>query len=245
MKISHIGICVAAAVLAVGPAEAKRIQIDGSFSPITACTIGNPCAALTMPFSADFGTGTFNALYVYDNGLVSFGSEIAAGSDLSSLSSIGGNVFTAGYSPGALMTLSAFATQDTFTAFDASGVLNGKTVFRVRYLADIAGGSSVPMEFSIFDVGAGQFALQLTHGSVSNFDIASDAYLGYSFGGAGIQRSGPSLVNDVRAANVDFEYFFPAGAGGVPESSIWVSMFLGFGLMGAALRSRQTKPALA
>lgn len=228
------------AVTASAPANALRIQIDGSYSPISVCSIGSPCTAQAMPFSANFGTGSFNALYVYDNGLVSIGSEIAAGADLSSLASIGGNVFTAGYSPGGLMPLSNFEVQDTFVAFDATGRLLAKPVFRIRYSANV-NGTAVPMQFSVFDVGAGEYALQLTHGSVSTFDIAADAYLGYSFGGSGIQRSGPSLVNDVRAANVDFEYFFGGRGGAVPEPSTWATMLIGFGLIGSQIRKRSKK----
>jgi hypothetical protein len=75
--------------------RADRIEIDSGDSDFTPCVIGGaPCAGLTMPFNANFGTGAFSKVYVYNNGLVSFGSEIAAGADLSSITSIGTNVFT-------------------------------------------------------------------------------------------------------------------------------------------------------
>ena len=114
--------------------RAERIQIDSGDSDFTPCIIGGaPCAGLTMPFSANFGAGAFNKVYVYNNGLFSFGSEIATGADLSSITSIGGNVFTAGYSPTMIPT-TPFQVQDPSNAFNATGVLQFKPVFRVRYV---------------------------------------------------------------------------------------------------------------
>jgi PEP-CTERM motif len=238
---------LAIGLFTANPAMARRIQIDGAYSAITPCTIGAPCTPLSIPFSANFGQGAFNSVYVYDNGLVSFGVEIAAGSDLSSLAAIGSNVFTAGYSPGGLMSLSTFEIQDPGLGFDATGRLLGKPVFRVRYAADIPGGPTVPvaMQFSIFDVGADEFALQLAHGSAGVFGIASDAYLGYSFGGLGVQRSGPSLVSDVTGGSVDFEYFFTnRGGGTVPEPSSLTLMFLGFVVLGSTVKRRSNVQAV-
>jgi hypothetical protein len=251
----HLMIGTAAALSAIAsPAYAERTQIDNASSAIPAaslCTIGSACTALTMPFSASFGTGAFNSVYVYRNGLVSIGSQIAAGANLSSLAAIGGNVFTAGYSPSGLVELSDFQVQDpTPQAFDATGSLFLKPVFRVRYFANLTAdpANKQRMQFSIFDVGGGEYALQFGHGSGSNVGapvFAPDGYLGYSFGGAGIQRSGPALISDINGYSTKFEYFFGANAGAVPEPASWAMMVFGFGLIGGIIRRQSTNPKMA
>lgn len=245
----------AAALAAIAPpAYADRIQIDNSSNPIGAaslCTIGSACTALMMPFSANFGSGAFNSVYVYTNGLVSIGSQIAAGANLSSLASIGGNVFTAGYSPGGLVELSDFQVQDpTPQAFDATGSLFLKPVFRVRYFTNLTTdpANKQRMQFSIFEVGGGEYALQFGHGSGANVGppvFASDGYLGFSFGGAGIERSGPALISDINGYSTKFEYFFGANAGAVPEPASWAMLVVGFGLMGGIVRRQSMKPKMA
>jgi PEP-CTERM motif len=233
------GLMVGAAV--ASPAWATRIQIDSSNTDFTPCVVGGaPCVGLTMPFSADFGAGAFNKVYVYNNGLVSFGGEIAAGANLSSITSIGGNVFTAGYSPS--MTLTApFQLQDPSIAFNATGVLLNKPVFRVRYLASFGATTGMPMQISIFDVGGGEYALQFAHGSGPGTpDIAADAYLGYSFGASNLQVTGATLRGQVQGGTTPFEYFFRAATPAVPEPSSWAMMIAGFAIVGGGLRRRQS-----
>lgn len=251
----HFVVGTATALAAIAhPAYAERIQIDNASNPIPAaalCSIGSACTALTMPFSANFGTSSFNSVYVYTNGLVSIGSQIAAGANLSSLASIGGNVFTAGYSPSGLVELSDFQVQDpTPQAFDATGSLFLKPVFRVRYFANFTAdpANKQRMQFSIFDVGGGEYALQFGHGSGSNVGapiFAPDGYLGYFIGGAGIQRSGPALISDINGYSTKFEYFFDANAGAVPEPASWAMLVVGFGLMGGIVRRQSPKPKMA
>jgi hypothetical protein len=224
-------------VAAANPAYANRIQIDSGDTNFTPCVIGGaPCAGLTMPFSADFGTGAFNRVYVYNNGLVSFGNEIAAGANLSSITSIGGNVFTAGYSP-SMALVQPFQLQLPSIAFNATGVLQNKPVFRVRYVASVAGSGDVDMQVSIFDVGGGEYALQFGHGRLNTQpDIAADAYLGYSFGASSLQVSGATLRSQVQGGITPFEYFFRAAAPEVPETGTWAMMIVGFALVGCGLR---------
>jgi PEP-CTERM motif len=227
------------------PAAASRIEIDSGDTDFTPCAIGGaPCAGLTMPFSANFGTGAFNTVYVYNNGLVSFGSEISAGANLSSITSIGSNVFTAGYSPSMTMT-QPFQLQLPSIAFNATGVLQNKPVFRVRYLASFGAVSDITMQVSIFDVGAGEYALQFSHGrNNTQPDIAPDAYLGYSFGASNLQVSGATLRGQVQAGTTAYEYFFRTAAPIVPEPATWAMMLTGFGLVGATMRRRGTEPVL-
>jgi PEP-CTERM motif len=223
------------------PAQASRIEIDSGDTNFTPCAIGGAaCAGVSMAFSANFGTGAFNKVYVYNNGLVSFGSEISAGANLASITSIGGNVFTAGYSPTTTLT-QPFQLQLPSNAFNATGVLQNKPVFRVRYVAAVAGTGDVDMQVSIFDVGAGEYALQFSHGRLNTQpDIAADAYLGYSFGTSNLQISGNTLRGLVQGGTTKFEYFFRATATAVPEPGSWAMMIAGLGIVGASLRRRQT-----
>ncbi len=228
------------ALSAATPVTATRIQIDSSDTNFTPCVIGGaPCAGLTMPFSANFGIGAFNKVYVYSNGLMSFGAEIAAGANLSSITSIGGNVFTAGYSPSMTLT-SPFQVQDPSNAFNGTGILQNKPVFRVRYLASFGTVVGMPMQVSIFDVGGGEYALQFGHGNNSATpDIAADAYLGYSFGSSSLQVSGNTLRGQVQGGTTAFEYFFRATAPSVPEPTSWAMIIAGFAIAGANIRHRR------
>jgi hypothetical protein len=242
-KAMFAGSVALAIGLLAGQAQASRLTIDSGTIDFAPCVLGSgSCAGIDMPFSANFGTGAFSKVYVYSNGLVSFGSEISAAADLSSLASIGGNVFTAGYSP--TMTLSSpFQLQNPSVAFAGTGILANKPVFRIRYLASfgtLPESADLPMQFSIFDVGSGQYALQLQHGSLSKSpDIAPDSYLGYSFGGAGVQVSGATLRTQVQSGTTDFEYFFGGTGGAVPEPASWMMLIAGFGLVGSSLRRQR------
>jgi hypothetical protein len=219
MKFSKLVLGVGATLLAVsaaGSAHARLIVIDSNpFTPITPCSIGTPCAATPLGFNADFGGGSFSGLYVYDNGLVSFGSEISAGADLSALSTIGSSVFTAGYSSG--MTLSNFAVASDNTSFG--------TV------------TDAPVQFDIYDLGGGDFVLQFDYGDGSFLpDIADDAYLGYHIiGGGSLQLTNQRA--DVQANSpTSYRYFLPGRNPAVPEPGTWAMMIVGFGMAGIKLR---------
>ena len=196
----------------------------------------------TPPLVADFGlsSGPFSSLYIYNNGLVSIGAPIAAGADLSSLSTIGGNVFTAGYSP--TMTLSNFLIQGPNPA--TAGGPTG-TVVRVYYNATF-NGKTQQMEFNIFDQGSGNFLLSFNHGDngsdPSEIDFPSNGYLGYSFDGVTVQSSNDVAQRLVRA-NTDFNYRFRASTA-VPEPATWSMLLLGFGGVGAIIR-RSRRPLIA
>ncbi|QXQ07829.1 hypothetical protein KX816_07490 [Sphingosinicellaceae bacterium] len=232
---------LAVALLGLGTAaSARRVNIDSSATPFTPCTIGTACASTPVSFSVNFGFGAFDGLYIYDNGLVSIGAPIAAGADFGSLALIGGNVFTAGYS--SAMTLSNFRLQDPANAvFD----FPGSPVIRVLYDATFDDVTAEPMEFSIFDNGGGDFVLQFNHGDPFDEtltpDIASDAYLGYSFGGSGSQIDGATLHSEVQGAATEFRFSFPAGGGSpTPEPAAWLMLTVGFLAAGSAVRGRRS-----
>lgn len=238
-------VALAATLSFSGAAHASRIAIDNSASPFTACSIAGPCSATPIPITANFGFGAFSSLYIYSNGLVSIGAQIAPGANLTSLSSIGGNVFTAGYAPG--MTLANLQIQDPTPS--ATFDFPGRPVARVRYTASFGSVVDMPMGFSIFDLGSGSYALQFNHGDPFNLastpDIASNAYLGYAFGASSLQLNGAPLQASVRL-EATFRYFFPAAVPTVPEPSSWIMMIAGFGLLGVGIRRRSfLKPRIA
>jgi hypothetical protein len=74
--------------------------------------------------------------------------------------------------------------------------------------------------------GGGVDSLSVTHGGdVSAFDSPQGGIQGLQFSDFTLH---PTFVNGVLNTN-----------GGVPEPAVWISMLLGFGLMGAALRRRK------
>ncbi len=221
-------------------AQARDVVIDGNpLNPITPCVIGGAaCAATPMGFTANFGSSSFTGLYIYSNGLISFGSEIPGGANLSSLASIGTNVFTAGYSP--TMALTTFRV--------ATGLSNvefiNRPVIRINYRASVDA-TDHATQIDIYDLGGGEFVLQYDYGgNGTTADIASNAYVGYNFPGAtGLQINNPRARVQAagQAGNDDFRFFLP---GAVPETATWVMMLAGFGLVGAMQRRRKVKPAL-
>ncbi len=233
------GLGLVASAWSVG-AQARDAVIDGNpLNPITPCIIGGAaCVATPTGFTGNFGSGSFTGLYIYSNGLISFGSEIPGGADLSTLASIGTNVFTAGYSP--TMTLTTFRV--------ATGLSNvefvNRPVIRINYLASVDATDHMT-QIDIYDLGGGEFVLQYDYGGGgTTSDIASNAYVGYNFPGASdLQINNPRAR--VQAAgqpgNEDFRFFLP---GAVPEPATWAMMFAGFGLVGAMQRRRVAKPDL-
>jgi hypothetical protein len=216
-------------------AHARNVVIDGNpLNPITPCVIGGAaCVATPTGFTANFGSQSFSGLYIYSNGLISFGSEIAGGADLASLASIGTNVFTAGYSP--TMALSNFRV--------ATGLSNveyiNRPVIRINYIASVDA-TDHATQIDIYDLGGGEFVLQYDYGgNGTTADIASNAYVGYNFPGAsGLQINNPRAR--VQAAgqpgNEDFRFFLP---GAVPEPATWAMMLTGFALVGMGQRRRK------
>ena len=242
----------ACAMALPGAASASRVAVDSSLESIPACSYGQPPCASTPLYTsysgsssalvANFGFGAFSSVYLYSNGLVSIDAPIAAGSNLSSLSTIGGNVFTAGYVPGT--TYNDFQIQGPVpsTYYGNGDPASGKPVVRVLY-------DNQNIEFSIYDLGSGNYELQYAYGVPfpsdpnSQFTLASNGYAGYSFTGSPTVQTNGAAVNTAGSYN----YFFsPAGSGtgtgtvgATPEPATWAMMLIGFAGMGLALRQKR------
>src|SRR6187549_91764 len=82
-------LCVGLALGLLVPSEAsaRRTVIDqGEFLPQGSlgpgCVIGGgACDATILPFFFDFGTGSTNQAFIYDRGIISFGTAIPNGVD--------------------------------------------------------------------------------------------------------------------------------------------------------------------
>lgn len=235
-----------------GPANALRTVIDGSVDPVTtvcSSSAATPCLTPTAlktsfaatPLVADFGFGPFSSVYLYNNGLVSIGAPIAPGANLSSLASIGENVFTPGYSP----SRAAFTNVTIQGPQPSQFEFAGKTVVRVTFCftAFTCNGDDQAQQFNIFDLGSENFALTFNYGAFSSSNnpvFPADAYAGYSFGSNTVQESGTAL--QAKVARLDsFQYFFSASTA-VPEPYTWAMLLLGFMGMGATLRHRRRVP---
>lgn len=255
MRRQHAVTAIALGAAAwTGPAHAVRTSIDGSVDPVTTvCPISasSPCLTPTAlktsfeasPLVANFGFGPFSSVYIYDNGLVSIGAAIAPGANLSSLASIGGNVFTAGYSA----SRPAFTTVTIQGPQVAQSEFVGRTVVRVTFCftAGSCNGDDQSQQFSIFDLGSGDYALTFNYGAFSGTEnpvFPADAYAGYAFGANSVQESGPALQARVTQL-APFQYRFSATATpAVPEPYTWAMLLLGFFGVGAALRYRRHQP---
>lgn len=238
-------------LVASGPATASRSAIDGASTPIAGCIFGGAACNPTLlqsglgglpgPLVFDFGFGAINSLFIYTNGLVSIGAPIAANADLTSLSTIGGNVFTPGYAPGRTFSLITLQGRDTSTNDNP-----GRPVVRVNFC--LPGGNpnnlascnndDATEQFSIYDLGAGKYELQYNYGAFSSTNapvFPANAYAGYAFGGNVVEQRGTALQQGVTSL-APFDYVFPTATSGVPEPLTWVMMIVGFGAVGATLR---------
>lgn len=242
---------------AAQPALASRTAIDGSQETIaTVCTAGAACATPTplmtsfaaAPLVVDFGFGPFSSVYIYNNGFVSIGAAIDPNTSFSSFTNFGSgaDVFTPGYSATASPFAAVFIQGPQTPQSEHPGAPN--QVVRVTFChdANACNGDDTAEQFSIFDLGSGDYRLDFEYGAFSSSNapvVPGDAYAGYSFNGTVQQVSGADLQARAASPNL-FEYAFRAGTTpGVPEPSTWAMLLLGFTAIGATLRHR--RPVLA
>lgn len=242
-----------------GTASASRTQIDGSPDTVTtvcSSTSATACTTPTLlktssapaPLIVDFGFGPFSSVYIYDNGFVSIGAAITPGTNFNSFANFGSgaDVFTPGYSPSALLFSSVLIQGPQIPNSEHPNSPN--LVVRVTFCHDAAdcNDDQTAEQFSIFDLGSGDYRLDFEYGAFNpggSPSVPSDAYAGYAFNGTVQQVSGADLQARAASPNL-FEYAFRAGTmSGVPETSTWAMLVCGFAALGATLRYR--RPALA
>jgi hypothetical protein len=243
--------------VAATPAAARGVVVDnGEFLDNLAfddgCSISlGGCTAYTLPFSFNFGTGSTNQMFVYQNGFVSFGAQVAT--------STPADMTFDGYgvpvlAPLALTDAALFAPykvgvgEEDFLSFTTSlsgGV--GKYVI-VSFDND---SSFETLEDAVWllmrKAANGDLLVEFVHGSCfcvfdngSNYPNTANAAFGYVVGGQSY------YLTDLTEQDITQEnsYRFAVGGGvtaAVPEPASWAMMIGGFGLIGATLRGRRPK----
>lgn len=225
---------------------------------IAACTIGIAgCSSITLPFSFNFGTGVTNQAFVYDSGVVSFGSPIPLNvPNNSSFTSFGVPViaplFVPGLTgvPGPYQAFTGSMTPDPTNAFQTTLPNFGPDLFVITFLdpTDVDPTSFlVPYIHLIMDFSATQIRFEFIHGQtfLSNgvLQVAlpdtTGTQLGYSLGNPASPQQLLNQPPDI--AGINAFQFTSATAGSVPEPGTWAMMLFGFGAVG--LSFRRMRPA--
>lgn len=256
-------LCVGLALglLVSSQAVARRTVIDqGEFLPQgtlgTGCTIGGAiCTATTLPFFFDFGTGSTNLAYIYDRGIISFGDPILGVDPTGAFASFGVPVIAPLYVPGTSGTPGPYqvgtATIPAIGPGDFEETLPnfGTDLFLINFLdpTTIDQDNNLSALISvIFDYSPTELRIEFMHGmSGLGFDGEPPAIfvlpdttgtqMGFSLGANQFFQAPPDIVGT--------NAFSITAAGAVPEPSTWITMLLGFGLAGFALRrARRLQP---
>ena len=245
-------------------AAARRIVIDqGEFLPEgslgTGCVIGGAaCSATILPFFFDFGTGSTNQAFIYDRGIISFGTAIPSGVDPNGpFTSFGVPVIAPLYVPGSSGTPGPYQVGTaTIAAGDFVETLPnfGTDLFLINFLdpTTIDQNNNLSALISvIFDFSPTELRVEFIHGmSGLGFDEngqntvifvlpdTTNTQMGFSLGSNGFFQAPP----DILGTNA----FSITAGNAVPEPGTWMTMLLGFGLAGFALRRArraQAQPA--
>jgi len=224
---------------------------------ITACTIGIAgCSAITLPFSFNFGTGITNQAFVYNSGVVSFGSAIPLNvPNNASFTNFGVPVIAPLFVPGTTgvagpyQAFTGTMTPDPTNAFQTTLPNFGPDLFIITFLdpTDVDPTSFLtPYIHLIMDFSATQIRFEFIHGQtfLSNgvLQVAlpdtTGTQLGYSLGNPASPQQVFNQPPDI--AGINAFQFSSTTAGSVPEPGTWAMMLLGFGAVGLSLR--RTRP---
>lgn len=208
------------------PAAARGVAVDtsGAWKPFSSCAEASPCAAYQLDFNIDVGKGLTNKVFVYADGFISIGSELAW--------------------PGAIATLTDLGAQDVVTPYYAPPINNLGVAQNPgsKKLDLIYGSYDYYGEFTYSEVvlaaaagNPGAFTLTFREGD-ANFPppiMPYPLFLGYQFGG--------DSHDFINAITNDYSQYFNLGSpgSGTPEPSVWALMLLGFGSAGLVLRRRR------
>jgi hypothetical protein len=257
-------LCVGLALglLVSSQATARRIIVDqGEFLPSgtlgTGCTIGGAvCTATTLPFFFDFGSGSTNLAYIYDRGIISFGDPILGVDPTGAFTSFGVPVIAPLYVPGSSGTPGPYQVGTVTIGHDDFGFEEtlpnfGTDLFLINFLdpTTIDEENNLSALISvIFDFSATELRIEFAHGmSGLGFDENGNStvifvlpdttgtQMGFSLGGNQFFQAPPNI----EATNA----FSITSDNAIPEPGTWMTMLLGFGLTGFALRrARRLRP---
>lgn len=243
-------------LLTASPAAARYIVIDRpeflpSLSSTTACTIGG---GLCSGVSTNLIAPQLGQAYIYDRGIVSFGSPLPDTVNASTdLTTLGMPVIAPLYLPGP----SGDAGPYTETAygnvspgsltFNLGFTPSGNDLFIVTWLdpAEDVDPGAQPIIALIIDATASEVQFQMVHGMANNasnppdtaFPDTTNRLLGFSINGQSLIEATPDITADnVYSARL-------TAVTSVPEPATWLSMLLGFGVLGLAVRRTSKRQA--
>ncbi|GAA3898739.1 hypothetical protein GCM10022276_17090 [Sphingomonas limnosediminicola] len=238
---------IALSLLSSTPAEARGIVIDApeflpTLSSITPCTIGG---STCDPTATNLSGGVLANAYIYDRGIVSFGSPlpdtVTASTDLRTL---GIPLIAPLYEPGPSGVPGPFGEVQVGNV--APGSLNfslaqptfGSDLFIITWLDPTLdqGFPPVPLIALIIDASTGEARFQFIHGMENTlsgdqaFPDTTGRLLGYAVDGQNLIDDTPDITGD-NAYSVKL-----SAVASVPEPATWLAMLIGFAAMGLALR---------
>jgi hypothetical protein len=237
------------AVLAVGMAHEAAaqggVQADtATFSTYfpSLCVLGSTCgSAQLLGFNFKLGNGTVvNSVYVYREGVISFGSALPTGATIGDLNSLGGAYYAGAFSP--------FTGDDVTVTFGlAGGIDHGlpkgvNDQVRIDYFVEPTGfglgpdPTNVRGEFQIqvnrgADDGTGATVTFLTGGPANDTSPGARGTTWYSSGIPAGALSGANLSG-------------VAVSTGTPEPASWTLMIGGFAAVGGLMRHKRRRPVL-
>jgi hypothetical protein len=244
-------------LLAASQAAARRTVIDvGEFLPQgslgAGCTIGGAaCDPTLLPFFFDFGTGSTNQAYIYDRGIISFGAPIPNVVDPNgSFTSFGVPVIAPLYVPGSsgnpgpyqvgTATIGPDDFVETLPNF-------GTDLFLIQFMDPTTFDQENDLSAIInviFDFSATELRIEFIHGmsrlgfdEEGNFGVLfalpdpTGTQMGYLVNGQQFFAGGATTPDII--GNNAWSIFAPNA---VPDPRTWLTMLLGFGLTGMAIR---------
>lgn len=248
------------AMLAGAPAFAGRpIVVDRFPQVLSICALGdqncsgNDITRLGSPFST---------LYLYDQGIISFDQPLPETATVGDLNSLGtGNFFAPAFSPTHYQTLGVY-TDSTFPGLGLGLAVN----FYPEGITVVPPTEEDPGTIPLFQFQFGpleDYYAATSMGFAYSGDVTPNALIAFNVFGTSdsvVNRNGLRLGQDPNDSDFTVNLFGYVGQGitvqdlfaptynqlpGVPEPSRWAMMLLGFGFIGAALRSVRRSPALA
>lgn len=232
-----------AVLMAAAPAEARKLTVDDPWPMPSAgnCILdaginaGNAdCLGRSIGFDVSIGGNVYSTLYLYDDGLVSFGSKVL-NPDAEWIGAFGIPVIVTG------LKRIVLEDENQPSPYFSDVVYSAPTQFVAEWYygkavqhGDVDSGGYVTVER---DVIYQRLTLDhLVDGTVqATIDDLTDAYFGYALGD--VQQEYGS-----GGSSHSFTFGDPIVAGvtpGVPEPASWAMLIAGFGLVGAASRRRR------
>jgi hypothetical protein len=227
--------------------QARSIVIDApeflpTLTPITPCTIG---VGTCTPVATNLIAAAFANAYIYDRGIISFGSPLPASVGAATdFTTLGIPVIAPLYQPGPSGTAGPFTEVTAGNVAPGALFFNlaqptfGTDLFIVTFLdpAEDTDPAAAPIVALIIDASTGALRFQFVHGMVNNssgdqaFPSTAGRQLGYAINGQNLRDDTP----DITATNAYSVTL--AAVPSVPEPATWMAMLLGFGAIGLTFR---------